>query len=51
MTTWLIVAALYFAFPILGILISGRSIVWQGWILFLLFWPVLWMFEGPEELP
>lgn len=50
MTTALIIAAIYFAVPVLGILISGRKLSWQGWLLFLLIWPVGWMFIL-EELP
>jgi hypothetical protein len=42
---------LYFAIPALGILISGRMVTWQGWLIMLLFWPVAWLFMGPEELP
>jgi len=51
MSTFLIIAAFYLGIPALSILISGRNLVWQGWMIFLLFWPVSWMFEGPEELP
>jgi hypothetical protein len=48
---WLLWSALYLAIPILGILISGRKITWQGWVFFVLLWPVAWAFVGPEELP
>lgn len=51
MTTFLLCAAIYFAIPTLGIVISGRQLMWQGWVIFLLFWPVAWLFVGPEELP
>lgn len=47
----LICAAIYFAIPIVAILISGRMITWQGWLIVLLTWPVAWLFMGPEELP
>lgn len=48
--TALLVAAIYFAIPTLGVLISGRKLTWKGWLLFLLIWPVGWMFMR-EELP
>ena len=44
-------AALYIAIPVLAILISGRQVTWRGWVLFVLLWPVFWMFGKPEELP
>jgi hypothetical protein len=47
---WLLVP-LYFAVPVLAIWISGRQITWQGWLCFLLLWPILWLFMLPEELP
>jgi hypothetical protein len=47
---WLYLS-LYFIIPVLGILISGRSVTIQGWIVMLLFWPIAWIFTGPEELP
>lgn len=49
--TLAICIAIYLAIPVLGILISGRQIIWQGWIIFVLFWPIAWLFTGPEELP
>jgi hypothetical protein len=51
MTTFLVCLAIYFAIPALGILITGRKLTWQGWLLVLLIWPVAWLFMGPEELP
>lgn len=43
--------AIYFAIPLVAILISGRKITVLGWFVFLLFWPVGWMFSKGEELP
>jgi hypothetical protein len=48
--TWLIVAAVYIAIPVIAILITGRKITWQGWMFFILLWPIAWMFVN-EEIP
>lgn len=50
MHTALLIVAIYLAIPTLGVLISGRQLTWKGWLLFLLIWPVGWMFMR-EELP
>jgi hypothetical protein len=50
-TTFFICVAVYFAIPVVGIWISGRQLMWQGWVLYCLLWPVWWLFAGPEELP
>jgi len=44
-------AAIYLGIPIFSLWISGRQVTWQGRVLFYLLWPILWLFEGPEELP
>jgi len=49
--TLAICLAIYFGIPALSIWITGRMLTWQGWVIFLLFWPVAWLFMGPEELP
>jgi hypothetical protein len=49
--SYAIFIAIYLAIPALSIWISGRQYVWQGLVIFLLFWPVAWLFMGPEELP
>lgn len=49
--TAIIVAAIYFAIPTLGILISGRKLSALGWLVMLIAWPVGWLIFGPEELP
>ena len=51
MSTAITIAAIYFAFPVLAIWISGRKVTWQGWLIFLLLWPIGWLFMPPEELP
>ncbi len=51
MTTVITIVAIYFAIPVTGILISGRKLSLKGWIVFLLIWPIGWLFMGPEELP
>jgi hypothetical protein len=51
MTTFLVCAAIYFAIPLLATGMAGRQYTWQGHLLFFLFWPVAWLFMGPEELP
>lgn len=43
--------AIYFAIPVVAILISGRKITALGWIVLMLLWPVGWMFWGREDLP
>ena len=43
--------AIYFAIPVLAIWISGRKLSALGWLVFMLIWPVGWMFQWPEELP
>jgi len=48
--TILLCVAVYLVIPTLGILVSGRKLTWQGWMLFLLIWPVGWLFMR-EELP
>jgi hypothetical protein len=50
MTTFLVCAAIYFAIPIIAIVISGRKLTWQGWLMSLLVWPFGWLFID-EELP
>lgn len=49
--TVLVILIIYFVIPTIGILISGRMITWQGWLVMLFLWPVAWLFMGPEELP
>ena len=49
--TWILILALYAAIPVLGVRITGRQLAWQGWLLVILLWPVLWLIMGPEELP
>jgi hypothetical protein len=49
MTYLAISLAIYFTIPVVAILISGRKITPLGWLVFILLWPIGWMF--PEELP
>jgi hypothetical protein len=49
--TWLIVAAIYVAIPVLGILLSGRKLSALGWLVIIAVWPIGWLIFGPEELP
>lgn len=49
MFIWIV--SIYFAIPILAALISGREMTTKGQLLFMFTWPVLWMFDKPEELP
>lgn len=50
MQTVLIIAAIYFAIPVIAILISGRKLTLKGWALFLVIWPIGWLFMR-DELP
>lgn len=51
MMAFAICAAFYVGIPVLALLISGRRVTWQGWVVIILLWPIAWMFTGPEELP
>jgi hypothetical protein len=51
MGTFLIIAAIYIAIPVLGLLLSGRKLSALGWLVFIVIWPLGWMLMGPEELP
>jgi hypothetical protein len=51
MTTFLVCAAICFAIQALSIWMIGRRLMWQGWLIFLLLWPISWLFMPPEELP
>jgi len=51
MTAFLIIAAIYITVPIIAILVSGRKISALGWLVFILLWPIGWIFWGNEELP
>ena len=49
--TWLLILAAYIALPLIGLKISGRQLETKGIFLFVLLWPIAWLFTGPEELP
>ena len=51
MTTFLVFATIYVGTPALLIFVSGRQVTWRGWLIFLLLWPIGWLFMPPEELP
>jgi hypothetical protein len=49
--TIVICIAIYFAIPILGILLSGRKLSALGWVVIMIVWPIGWLIFPPEELP
>lgn len=51
MQTALIATGLYFAIPVLGILLSGRKLSAMGWLVMMFAWPIVCLIFPPEELP
>lgn len=49
--TWLLILAVYVAVPLASLKITGRQLEPKGIFLFVLLWPIAWLFMGPEELP